>query len=232
MRMAAFSFGLGVVALFVLLCLMMSDAQGQEALHVDGVIDSGCFGGQEPAPGDCAKAIAHMCGGGCMNDESITIINAPPISLLGDPPDGPVFAALPDNPAPQKTICYRGAIDAAGRTTYAEIDCTSIPQWRELKAAPKKAGFFAMGRYDAPAPLRTARQVFDKKFAVLHGAGVLAMVLACRRARTSGEDWGSEVPAVLGVTGMDFLVSHYVSEALSVEAPVYMFQHYMRAAYR
>jgi hypothetical protein len=84
--------------------------------------------------------------------------------------------------------------------------------------------------WNAPA-LRSFRGVLDKKFVILHGLAAVAMVVACRR-RNSGEDFGSEIPAVLGVTAMDGLASAFFSESMSVGGPAYMLQHYTRSAAR
>lgn len=82
--------------------------------------------------------------------------------------------------------------------------------------------------WNAPA-LRSFKGVLDKKFILLHSLAGVAMVVACRR-KNSGEEFGSEIPAVLGVTVLDGFASAFFSEAMSVEGPVYMIQHYARSA--
>ena len=63
----------------------------------------------------------------------------------------------------------------------------------------------------------------------MHAGMWLAVTLACRDHKRSGEDWGSEMPAMAAETGLDFIFSKYVSESLSVEAPVYAMYHYSKA---
>lgn len=141
-------------------------------------------------------------------------------------------AQLPDAPQPQSSGCLRGTMNAAGEISYIEVKCSSIPAWKPIEPAPPKpAGFWTFRSSWEQPPLRSNRKTFDKKFILLHAGAAIAMVVACRD-RSSQEDWASEVPAVAGVTALDYVASRFFTEAFSVEAPVYAIVHYSRSASR
>ena len=128
------------------------------------------------------------------------------------------LAQLPDAPQPQylshKTVCL--GIYGCGWRQY-----TALP--------PAPPGFWTFrGNWQAP-PLRTNRQAFDKKFIVLHSLAAVAMVVACKR-RNSGEEFGSEIPAVAAITAGDYVMTRFFSESMSVEAPLYAIGHYVHSA--
>ena len=67
---------------------------------------------------------------------------------------------------------------------------------------PSSVHFWTYRGWQDP-PLRTNKQVFRSKvFLAAHIGGAIAMIVACR-TKNSGEDWGSEVPAVAALFGMD-----------------------------
>ncbi len=57
------------------------------------------------------------------------------------------------------------------------------------------------------------------------------MTVACR-SRNSGEDWGSEVPAVAAMFGMDYIQFRFVGGPNAIGAPIYEMVHYSRASTR
>jgi hypothetical protein len=81
-------------------------------------------------------------------------------------------------------------------------------------------------------PLRTNKQVFHSKiFLAAHVGGAVAMIVACR-SKNSGEDWGSEVPAVAAMFGMDYLQFRFVGGPNAVGPAIYEMIHYSRASTR
>lgn len=126
------------------------------------------------------------------------------IALMGPSLPQP-RVSLPDAPEPQVTEPVK----------YRVVDMSHV-------------GFFTFRRQSDP-PLRTNLGVFDKKFIAVHAMYLAAVIAAVRNPR-SGETKESELPVVPALTGLDFLVSKYVCECMSVEAPIYAIQHYARAA--
>jgi hypothetical protein len=81
-------------------------------------------------------------------------------------------------------------------------------------------------------PLRTNKQVFHSKiFLAAHTGGAIAMIVACR-TKNSGEDWGSEVPAVAALFGMDYLQFRFIGGPNAIGAPIYEMIHYGLASAR
>jgi hypothetical protein len=100
---------------------------------------------------------------------------------------------------------------------------------RTPMARIQPVGFFTF-RAPNDAPLRTTRNVLGSKtYIALNAAAFTAAIAACRNKR-SGEDWGSEMPAVSVMAGFDFLMDRYISRSLSVAAPVYEMIHYGKNA--
>ena len=82
--------------------------------------------------------------------------------------------------------------------------------------------------YRGPAdpPLRTNKQVFRSKlFLAAHIGGAIAMIVACR-SKNSGEDWGSEVPAVAGIFGLDYIQFRFIGGPNAIGPPIYEMIHY------
>src|SRR5271165_4076409 len=97
----------------------------------------------------------------------------------------PAWGQLPDAPTPQylsqKTVCLDG------------YGCG----WHQYKALPPEpVTFWTFRQSWQDPPLRTNRQTFNKKFILLHSMAAVAMIVACKR-KNSGEEFGSEIPAVL-----------------------------------
>jgi hypothetical protein len=81
-------------------------------------------------------------------------------------------------------------------------------------------------------PLRSNKQVFHSKvFVAAHVGGAIAMIVACRN-KNSKEDWGSEVPAVAAMFGMDYLQFRFIGGPNAIVAPIYEMVHYSRASAR
>ena len=57
------------------------------------------------------------------------------------------------------------------------------------------------------------------------------MIVACR-SKNSREDWGSEVPAVAGMLGMDYIQFRLVGGPNGVGPAIYEMIHYSRASTR
>ena len=57
------------------------------------------------------------------------------------------------------------------------------------------------------------------------------MIVACR-TRNAGEDWVSEVPAVAGLFGMDYLQFRFVGAPTAVGPAIYEMIHYSRPSTR
>ena len=113
------------------------------------------------------------------------------------------------------TLCLEvGGRVSCGWHQYAVLPPTPITFWTFRKS------------WQDP-PLRSNRYTFDKKFLALHGLAAVAMSVACKRHI---EHWSSEAPAVGAVTALDYTMSRFFSESMSVEAPVYAIVHYSRSA--
>jgi hypothetical protein len=96
---------------------------------------------------------------------------------------------------------------------------------------PSSVHFWTYRGWQDP-PLRTNKQVFHSKiFLAAHVGGAIAMIVACR-TKNSGEDWGSEVPAVTALFGMDYLQFRFVGGPNAVGPAIYEMIHYSRASTR
>jgi hypothetical protein len=96
---------------------------------------------------------------------------------------------------------------------------------------PSSLHFWTYRGWQDP-PLRTNKQVFRSKvFLAAHVGGAIAMIVACRTGN-SGENWGSEVPAVAALFGMDYLQFRFVGGPNAIAAPVYEMIHYGLASAR
>lgn len=115
---------------------------------------------------------------------------------------------------------------------YPPLPDAPLPQRADLGMPP--ATFWTFRTFRQPA-LRSNRQVLrSKTFWVLHVAAAASVVAACRNHSVGNREnpgcWGSELPAVGAMSGLDFLADRWVSRSLAVEAPIYAVQHYIRAA--
>lgn len=145
-----------------------------------------------------------------------------------------VAQELPDAPQPQTSTCSQYLFDENGALISVPVDCASIPAWRDLAAtnapAPRPAGFFAFRKSYKDPPLRTNREVFTSKvILVTHIAGFAAMMVACSR-KNSHEHWHSEMPAMIAVSGMDYVGDRYFTRLFGVAPMIYATVHYSLAA--
>ena len=100
-----------------------------------------------------------------------------------------------------------------------------LPPYRD----PSSVHFWTYRRWQEP-PLRSNKEVFRSKlFVAAHIGGAIAMIVACR-SRNSGEDWGSEVPAVAAVFAMDYIQFRLVGGPNAIAPPIYEMIHYGRAS--
>ena len=128
------------------------------------------------------------------------------------PPE--VAAMLPDAPEPQPYV--------------VASQPTPTPMTRP------SAGFFTFRGSPNSPPLRTVKQTLSSKSILIsHALGFAAMAVACSRHKTSGEEWGSEVPSMVGMSALDLFVSdRFFSRSFAVFPMGYAVFHYTRAALR
>lgn len=131
--------------------------------------------------------------------------------------------SLPDAPSATEGS---GAPNAAQATLCIGQTCG----WKQVKTIPPAPVTFwtFRGKYTDP-PLRTNRQAFDKKFILLHAMAWASVIVACKR-KNSGEDFGSEIPAIAGVTALDYMSTRLFSESFSVPPALYATAHYIWSA--
>ena len=110
---------------------------------------------------------------------------------------------------------------------YPPLPESATPQERN----PSSVHFWTYRGLQDP-PLRTNKQVFRSKvFLAAHIGGAIALIMACR-TKHSGEDWGSEVPAVAAMFGMDYLQFRFVGGPNAVAPAIYEMIRYSRASTR
>lgn len=144
-------------------------------------------------------------------------------------------AALPDSPAVSETTtctghngkpCPEWLHKLIGQ--YPPLSESSVPQMRRDRAS---VHFWTYRGWQDP-PLRTNEEVFRSKlFVAAHVGGAVALIVACRN-KSSREDWGSEVPAVAAMFGIDYLQFRFVGGPNAVGPAVYEMIHYGRASTR
>jgi hypothetical protein len=116
------------------------------------------------------------------------------------------------------------APSATQATTCTERNGKACPEWvhklvgqypplpqstTRAERDPATVHFWTYRGSEEP-PLRTNNQVFRSKlFVATHVGGAIAMIVACRNKR-SHEQWHSEVPAVAGMFGMDYIQFRFV----------------------
>ncbi len=139
------------------------------------------------------------------------------------------------------------APSATDPTTCTEKNGKPCPEWvhkligpypplhesgkLQVERDPSSVHFWTYRGFQDP-PLRTNKQVFRSKvFLATHIGGAIAMIVACR-TKTSKEDWGSEVPAVAAMFGMDYIQFRFVGGPNAVAPAVYEMIHYGRASTR
>ena len=102
--------------------------------------------------------------------------------------------------------------------------------WHQLHKLPPKPsdGFFSFRKsWTAPAlkPNKTSWAIWG----LAHGAAWGSMVAACRNPR-SGENWGSEVPAIAVITAFDYAMLKLLSPSFGTGPAVYGSAHYILSA--
>lgn len=140
---------------------------------------------------------------------------------------------LPDAPSSSKGMhCFASTIDEQGKISQKEIFCESIPAWKDFKVVEQrpKPKFFTY-RKDTKAPaLYTNKQLLQSKlFMASQVGGLAAMIVACKR-RNSGEDFGSEAPASVGIGLLSIVGAKYFTMSYGVGPGVYEMVHYSIAA--
>jgi hypothetical protein len=153
---------------------------------------------------------------------------------------------LPSSPASHNAV-LPNAPSATQATTCTENNGKPCPAWvhkligpypqspesgkLQSQRPPSSVHFWTYRGWQEP-PLRTNKQVFHSKvFLATHVGGAIAMIVACR-TKTSKEDWGSEVPAVAAMFGMDYLQFRLVGGPNAIAPAVYEMIHYGRASAR
>jgi hypothetical protein len=145
------------------------------------------------------------------------------------------IASLPDAPSTTQTTtctekngkpCPVWVHKLIGQ--YPPVPESRIPR---LQRDPSSVHFWTYRGWQDP-PLRTNREVFRSKvFVTAHVGGAIAMIVACR-SKHSREDWGSEVPAVAAIFGMDYVQFRFIGGPNTVAPAVYEMIHYSRASTR
>lgn len=141
-------------------------------------------------------------------------------------------ASLPDAPLPQAG-CSRGIETDDGMIAYRKIDCATVPQWRTMDFdAPRRAGFFSVGRADAAAPLRTNREIFRSKSfwieeVLMYGAiyGNIAVTRNERQNPPIPTHWGLYADAyalALPVSALHFVARKYLCQCVGDAAVAYV----------
>ncbi|HKF02839.1 MAG TPA: hypothetical protein VKB49_11020 [Candidatus Sulfotelmatobacter sp.] len=105
------------------------------------------------------------------------------------------------------------------------------PSDLQFQRDPSTVHFWTYRGFGDP-PLRNNKQVFRSKlFLATHIGGAIAMIVACRN-KNSKEDWPSEVPAVAGMFGLDYLQFRFVGGPNAIGPPIYEMIHYGIASTR
>lgn len=202
--------------------LPICEAEGQEKLHVDGVIDSQ----------------SSICAGGCMNKESVSKVDLSSAVAVADKEAAESFStqlkdiAFPDSPQAQAAqVChYEWSVppdSTSGEKTGREV-CHSAnvkATWRDLRTeAYKKPGFWTVGRYDAPAPLRTNRELWRSKSFWLEELGLYGSTYAEVAISRSGRQnppvprgWDLDFDAFAPlpvITAMHVLARKYICQCI------------------
>lgn len=144
-------------------------------------------------------------------------------------------AGLPDTPSEsQRTTCTQNNGKPCPELVHKMIgQYPPVPESEMLRPErdPSSVHLWTYRGWQDP-PLRTNREVFRSKvFVATHVGGAIAMIVACR-SRNSREGWGSEVPAVAAMFGMDYLQFRFVGGPNAVAPAVYEMIHYGRASTR
>ena len=149
-----------------------------------------------------------------------------------DPPSvGSNAASLSDAPSSTTTCTENNAKPCPAWVHKLIGQYPPLPELREPERGAASVHFWTYRGLQDP-PLRNNKEVFRSKlFLAAHVGGAVAMIVACR-AKNSGEHWGSEVPAVAGIFGMDYLQFRFVGGPNAIGAPIYEMIHYGHASTR
>jgi hypothetical protein len=105
-----------------------------------------------------------------------------------------------------------------------------MPDAPQPQPSAKHVTFWTFRKSWQDPPLRSNKQMLTSKpFLLSTIGGAAAMIVACRNKR-SGEDWHSEVPAVIGVDAIAFLSGKYFTQSYAVAPGAYQIVHYSIAA--
>ena len=119
--------------------------------------------------------------------------------------------ALPDAPQPQPSVVATSP--------------TPPPVTRPT------AGFFTFRKSYLDPPLRSNKQVLTSKlFLIMHGMLLASLAVDKWRLPDAREHWAEEVPAVAGITALDYLMDRFFTRAYMVAPAIYGIQHYVREA--
>ncbi len=140
---------------------------------------------------------------------------------------------LPDAPSVHpETLCHRESLtlrdESAGHEVCRTVQINDAPQ---PAPAEKHVTFWTFRKGPDAAPLRTNRQVlFSKTFLALNGALAASLIVDHHVTHNAREHYDSELPAVAGVIGLDYVADRFFSRVISVGPPVYGIIHYVRDA--
>ena len=136
--------------------------------------------------------------------------------------------ALPD--APSQTTCVNKGKPCPEIVHKLIGQYPPKPEvYTSVRTGPPAKFFTFRGSWEDP-PLRTNKEMFKSKTFVLSQLGaVTAMIVACRNPR-SHEEWHSEVPAVIFMSGFSYLGGRFFTQSFAVAPGVYGIIHYSIAA--
>lgn len=130
--------------------------------------------------------------------------------------------SLPDTPLPQG--CYISSKDG---NTMCPATYTVNPD------DIHKAKFFTFRKSWQDPPLRTNKEVLKSKtFLLAYGGLWAAMITDITYTHGKRESWGSEAPAMAGVTLLGIVGDKYFTRSFMVGPAVYGIQHYVKDAFR
>jgi hypothetical protein len=135
---------------------------------------------------------------------------------------GQARCQVPEAPQPVTQHCFRGTTDAQGYVSEVEVDCSTIPQWRELKPIlPKKVGFFTI------RPNRTNKQTLVSPW--FWGVQSVAWTLTIRdyvknrNTQESGRlDATDAFVPTAALTGTHYASDRWWARAIGVAAESYL----------
>lgn len=104
-----------------------------------------------------------------------------------------------------------------------------LPDAPAPQPKPEPRFFSFRTDFNAP-PLRTNKQFFKSKtWWASQALGWSALVVACRNSKRTGEDWGSEAPAMAAVTALSYVGGRFFAQPYAVAPGLYAAFHYAKA---